>query len=233
MTFEEIMLFLEANGSEQYRKIYTNHGIPDPKFGVKISELKKLVKKIKKNYELSKQLYDTGNYDAMYLAGLVADESKMTKEDLEHWMSESKCEGIACNTVAWIAAESSYGLELAKEWMTLNHETTAAAGWATYTSLITLKPNEDLNIPEIESNLDTILGVIHSEREEVKYQMNYHVIAIGGYIPALRDKAKDYGEQIGKVSVDMGNTACKVALIKPYIEKMEARGIKKKKQARC
>lgn len=35
MILQEIMLFLEENGSEQTRKIFTNHGIPDPKFGVR------------------------------------------------------------------------------------------------------------------------------------------------------------------------------------------------------
>lgn len=49
----------------------------------------------------------------------------------------------------------------------------------------------------------------------------------------LSEKAKELGDKIGKVTVDMGNTACKVPMIRPYIEKMEAHGVKKKKQARC
>jgi hypothetical protein len=63
--------------------------------------------------------------------------------------------------------------------------------------------------------------------------MNFFVIAVGGYMPNLAEVAKSYGEKIGKVKVDMGNTSCKVPLIKPYIEKMEARGVKKRKEARC
>ena len=233
MTFEEIMVFLEEHGTEQVRKIFTNHGIPDPKFGVKVADLKIVQKKVKKNYELSMQLYETGNYDAKYLAGLIADEKQMTKDDLQHWMATCGCESIATNTAAWIAAESDYGLELAREWILSDDESVAAGGYSTYVSLIALTPNEDLDIPEIEGLLDNIVEIIHSEREEVKYQMNGFVIAAGGYIPALAEKAKRYGAKIGKVSVDMGNTACKVPLIVPYIEKMEARGVKKKKKARC
>ncbi len=233
MTFEEIMLFLEENGSEQYRKIYTNHGIPDPKFGVKVSELKKIQKKVKKDYELSKKLYDTGNYDAMYLAGLIADEKLMTKEDLVHWVTTSKSDNIGSSTVAWIAAESDYGLELAQEWIQSEIEHVAASGWSTYASLIAITPNEELDIPDIEHNIENIAKVIHGERETVKYQMNAFVISAGGYIPALAEKAKTLGTAIGKVKVDMGNTACKVPHITPYIEKMEARGVKKKKMARC
>jgi len=198
-----------------------------------VADLKVVQKKVKKNYKLSKQLYATGNYDAQYLAGLIADEKQMTKDDLKSWMDTCGCNSIATTTVAWIAAESDYGLVLAREWMGSANETLAAGGYSTYVSLIAFKANDVLDVAEIEGNLDHIVEIIHSEREEVKYQMNAFVIAAGGYIPALSDKAKAYGGKIGQVSVDMGNTACKVPLIVPYIEKMEAKGVKKKKKARC
>lgn len=233
MNLDEILQFLEAHGSEQVRKIFTNHGIPDPKFGVKVADLKIIEKKVKKNYDLSKELYDTGIYDAMYLAGLIADEKQMTKEDLLAWMVQAPCESIASNTVAWIAAESTYGLELARYWMKADDATIAAGGYSTYCSLVATLDNEALDYEEIEALLDNIVEIIHNEREEVKYQMNGFVIAVGGYIPALRKKALAYGAKIGKVSVDVGNTACKVPLIVPYIEKMEKRNVKKKKKARC
>lgn len=40
MDIQEVMLYLEKHGSEQTRRIYGNHGVPDPKYGVKVSELK-------------------------------------------------------------------------------------------------------------------------------------------------------------------------------------------------
>lgn len=233
MTFEEIMMFLEEYGTEQTRKTFKNHGIEGDVFGVKVGDLKKVQKKVKKNYDLSKQLYDTGNYDAMYLAGLIADEKLMTIDDLRHWMIIAPPSSIATTAVAWVAAESDFGYDLAKEWMTSDDEKTAAGGWATYNSLLALKSNETLDIEEISACLDQIDETIHEERNDVKYQMNAFVISAGGYIPVLAEKAKEVGGRIGKVHVDMGNTACKVPLIVPYIEKMEARGVKKRKQARC
>jgi len=233
MTFDEIIHFLKEHGSEQIQKIYRNHGVTGPVYGVKVADLKKVQKKVKKNYELSKKLYDTGIYDAMYLAGLIADEKAMTKEDLDKWMEKADFQGISTNTVAWIAAESDYGLTLAREWMASENEIIAAGGYATYISLIATKSNEELDIEEIDKILDKIVECIHEERNYVRYEMNGFVISAGGYIPELAEKAKTYGEKIGKVHVDMGNTACKVPRIVPYIEKMEARGVKKKKQARC
>ena len=65
--------------------------------------------------------------------------------------------------------------------------------------------------------------------------MNAYVIAVGSYIPELTKKAKTIAEKIGKVSVDMGGTACKVPLATEYIQKVEYRGAigKKRKAARC
>ena len=77
------MAELEAKGNEGIKKIFLKHGIKEPFFGVKIEYLKEIQKKVKKDYQLAKDLYATGNADAMYLAGLIADEDKMTKKELD------------------------------------------------------------------------------------------------------------------------------------------------------
>src|SRR5205085_2801398 len=72
MNASDVLKTLEPLGAESYRKVLRNHGIKDPMFGVKISELKKIQKRAKKDHRLALDLYATGNYDAMYLAGLIA-----------------------------------------------------------------------------------------------------------------------------------------------------------------
>src|SRR3569832_1799209 len=76
MTVPEIMSYLEAKGSESIKKILVKHGVKEPFFGVKVGDLKPIQKKIKKDYQLAKNLYTTGNADAMYLAGLIADDGE-------------------------------------------------------------------------------------------------------------------------------------------------------------
>ena len=71
------------------------HGIQEPLFGVKIGDMKKIQKRIKKDYQLVLDLYDTGIYDAMYLAGLIADDVKMTKKDLQHWVKKANGGALA------------------------------------------------------------------------------------------------------------------------------------------
>lgn len=80
MTKNEVMDALYAFGNEGTKSIYSKHGAKEPYFGVKVGDLKTLQKKIKKDHDLALELYKTGNSDAMYLAGLIADEKKLLKK---------------------------------------------------------------------------------------------------------------------------------------------------------
>ena len=65
--------------------------------------------------------------------------------------------------------------------------------------------------------------------------MNSFVIAVGSYVPALTKLAIETGKKIGRLTVDMGGTACKVPYAPEYIEKVQKRGAigKKRKTAKC
>src|ERR671924_320648 len=81
----EIVEELRPLGKDSYKKVMLNHGAQEPIFGVSIEEMKKIQKRVKKDYQLALDLYDTGIYDMMYLAGLIADDARMTKKDLQRW----------------------------------------------------------------------------------------------------------------------------------------------------
>ena len=92
MTAKEILEEIKPLGRESYKRmLFNNYGVKEPCFGVKIGDLKKIQKRIKKDYQLALDLYDTGNYDAMYLAGLIADDARMTKKDLQRWVEKALC----------------------------------------------------------------------------------------------------------------------------------------------
>src|SRR6267142_5747832 len=125
MTAAQIVEELRPLGRDSYKKVLLNHGVKEPIFGVKIEDLKKIEKRIKKDYRLALDLYDTGIYDAMYLAGLVADDLQMTKADLRHWLETATCAMLSEYTVPWVAAGSKHGRELALEWVESKKEDVA------------------------------------------------------------------------------------------------------------
>jgi len=234
MTAKIILAELKPLGRDSYKKVLLNHGVKEPCFGVKIEELKKIQQRIRQNYRLALELYDTGVYDAQYLAGLIADDAQMTKEDLQHWV-EQACAPLAGATVPWVAAGSPHGRELALAWIESGKELVAVAGWATLSSLVAIKDDAELDLAELKRLLQRVQKTIHQAPDDVRYQMNGFVIAVGSYVRALTPLALQVGEQIGPVTVDMGKTACQVPFAPDYIRKVEKRGSlgKKRKSAKC
>lgn len=106
MNANEIVAELKKLGTAQTKKTWMNHGAKEPCFGVKVEDLKKIQKRVKSDYQLALELFDTGIADAQYLAGLIADDAKMTKKDLQH-LVENATWGMVCEyTVPWVASAS-------------------------------------------------------------------------------------------------------------------------------
>ena len=235
MTKDQVMKQLKAMGNEQTRKTWTRHGAKEPFFGVKIGDMKTIEKKVKKDHALAKELYATGNSDAMYLAGLIADEKAVTKEELQQWLESATWCMVSEYTVPWLASESRYGWELALKWIESDKEAVASAGWATLASLCTIKPDEELDVKHLGKLIKRVEKDIKKAPNRVRYNMNCFVIAAGQGVAALTDAAIAAADKIGEVECDMGDTACKVPDARAYLRDMIERGSigRKKKKARC
>ena len=234
MTVPEILGELHAHGQENIRLIHLNHGAHEPCLGVRIGDMKPIRKRIRMDYQIALDLYDTGVYDAMYLAGLVADDAKMTRNDLEKWVRHASLP-IATYPVAWVASGSPAGLDAARDWIDDPDEVIAAAGWATWSCLVSVRGDEAFDLEELRGLLERVERTIHNERNDVRYQMNAFVIALGSWVASLTEAAKRAGAAIGPVTVDVGKTACRIPYAPDYIANVEARGTigKKKKTAKC
>ena len=151
MTASDILAEIKPLGLESYKKVMFNHGAKEPFYGVKIEDLKKIQKRIKSDYQLALDLYDTGIGDAMYLAGLIADDAKMTQKDLQRWVAKAYCRPLAGWVVATVAAGSPQGWETALEWIDSDRGLTAAAGWSTLTHIVSVKPDAELDFEELKA----------------------------------------------------------------------------------
>lgn len=234
-TAAEIVAELKKLGSESIKKIFLRHGAREPFFGVKVEDMKKIQKRVKKDHALALELYDTGIGDAQYLAGLIADPPKMTKAQLQKWVKTAAWGMVGEYTVPWVASESRFGAELARAWMDSKNEDIAASGWATWSSLVGITPDEDLDLDELVDLLERVQEQIHAAPNRVRYVMNGFVISVGAFVPALTARAKAVARAIGQVEVDMGGTSCQVPDAVTYIQKVEKAGRvgKKRASARC
>lgn len=235
-TLKQIMAALEAKGSAQTCRTFERHGAdPSRLFGVKVGDLKVIAKTIKGDQDLAIALYETGNYDAMYLAGLVADGRQLTKARLNAWARQADWSMIAEYSVPWLASESPHGPALADRWIKAKQEHVASAGWNTWSGLVTTRPDEQLDLEHVEQLLQRVQDGLESAPNRVRYCMNGFVIAVGAYCEPLAKRAKAVAKALGKVHVDMGGTACKVPDAGAYIAKIESMGKAgiKRKTIRC
>lgn len=235
MTVDEVMAELKSLGNERTAATWRRHGANGELFGVKIGDLKKVLKKIRGDQELALALWETGNADAMYLAGLAADGSRMTRRQLEDWARSAWWSMLSEYSVPGVTAEHDAACALARKWLKMKNENMACAGWNTYTGAISVRPDEELDLDEIRELLRRVETGIEDAPNRVRYCMNGFVIAVGSYVKPLLKEAKATAKKIGAVDVDMGDTACKVPVATDMIAKIESMGRvgKKRKTAKC
>ncbi len=224
MTTNEILEYLKEKGSEQYKKVLFNHGAKEPMFGTKIEDMKKLMKINKFDNTIAMELYATGNSDAMYMAGLIANGRFMTKEQLNDWAEKASWKMLSESTVPWVATESTFGIELALEWIKSDKENIASTGWSTLSGIVSVKPDEELDFNLIKELFQIINKDINKSPDRVRYTMNQFVLSVACYVIPLHDEALDVARIIGKINVDMGKTACKIPSVIDYVEKVKKAG---------
>ena len=235
MTLKQVMAELKSLGNPRQVQVYRRHGADGDMFGVRIGDLKNVLKKIKGNQQLALELWDTGNADAMYLAALVADGSQMTKKQLDGWVKTAWWSMLSSYSVPWVTSEHPDGAAIATKWIKSKKESIASAGWMTYGAVVSIWPDAEIDLKEVRGLLKQVETNIKKAPDTVRYCMNDFVIAVGSYIKPLHKAAKATAKKIGIVDVDMGDTSCKVPVATDVIEKVESKGRvgKKRKTAKC
>ncbi len=236
MTAKDIIAELTELANAPAKKNWMNNGgAKEPCLGVKVEDMKKIQKRVKMDYQLALDLYDTGIADAMYLAGLIADDMRMTRKDLQKWIEAATSYWVADFMVPWVASASLHGREMALKWMESKDETIASAGWQTYSSLVAIKQDADLDVAEIKSLLQRAAKSIHQQPDRLKNAMNNFVIAIACYIKPLHPLAVETAHSIGEIAVAKDGKCSTIPFAPERIKKVEARNAigKKRKSPKC
>lgn len=235
MNLEEVMQELEALGKERTKKIYESNGAHEPLFGVATGEMKPIFKKIKINQPLAEQLYSTGNYDAMYFAGIIADPKAMTEADFERWIDAAYFYMLSDFVVAVTLAETDIAQEVADKWIASGEELRMSAGWSCYCWLMGNRADGEFSITKIANMLENVKNTIHDSPERTKYSMNNFIYTVGvSYLP-LHDKSIEIAKAVGPVEVKPNKKKSTFLLASERIQKaVDKGGIGfKRKHVRC
>ncbi|GGE83783.1 DNA alkylation repair protein [Priestia taiwanensis] len=235
MDFETVMQELEALGKERTKKTYISNGAHEPLFGVATGAMKPIVKKIKINQPLAEELYATGNYDAMYFAGIIADPKAMSESDFDRWMDGAYFYMLSDYVVAVTLSESDIAQDVADKWIASGEELRMSAGWSCYCWLLGNRRDNEFSESKIYNMLEMVKKTIHHSPERTKSAMNNFLYTVGvSYVP-LHEKALEVAKEVGTVEVKRDKK--KTSFLNAYesIQKEVDRGRLgfKRKHVRC
>src|SRR5690606_29583169 len=201
MNLESVMQELEALGKERTKKIYLSNGAREPLFGAATGAMKPIAKKIKINQPLAEELYATGNYDAMYFAGSIADPNAMTEQDYERWMDGAYFYMLSDFVVAVTLSESDIAQQVADKWIASGEELRMSAGWSCYCWLLGNRLDNEFPESKISNMLDIVKNTIRDSPERTKSSMNNFLYTVGiSYLP-LHEKAVETTKEVGTVEI--------------------------------
>ncbi|MDM5227429.1 DNA alkylation repair protein [Cytobacillus sp. NJ13] len=235
MDLQTVMQELEALGKERTKKMYISNGAHEPLFGAATGAMKPIAKKIKRNQPLAEELYGTGNYDAMYFAGVIADPEAMTEEDFDRWMDAAYFYMLSDYVVAVTLAEADIAQEVADKWIESGEELRMSGGWSCYCWLLGNRPDAEFSEEKLAKMLDKVKDTIHDAPERTKSAMNNFVYTVGvSYLP-LHEKAVETAKAIGPVEMKRDKKKSSFLHASENIQKEVDRGKLgfKRKYVRC
>src|SRR6476620_4409163 len=224
MDFKTVMQELESLGKERTKKMYISNGAHEPVFGVATGAMKPIARKIKINQPLAEELYATGNYDAMYFAGIIADPKGMTESDYDRWMDGAYFYMLSDYVVAVTLSESDIAQEVADTWIASGDELRMSSGWSCYCWLLGNRKDVEFSESKIAGMLETVKNTIYDAPERTKSPMNNFVYTVAvSYVP-LHEMAVETAKAIGPV--EMKRDKKKNAILHAYenIQKEIERG---------
>lgn len=199
--FDSVMRELESLGTAHTKKSYVSRGVREPLFGVATGAMKPLKKRVGVDQALAGRLWDTGNYDAMYFAGMIADVRVMTESDFDRWMDGAYGPMLSDFVVAVTLAESDLAQSVANRWIRSDDDNRASAGWACYEWLLGWRPDSYFEPETVRELLDLAAETIHEGSPRLKRAMNRFIVAVGVSYQPLRDEALKTAEHIGVVDL--------------------------------
>jgi 3-methyladenine DNA glycosylase AlkD len=201
MDLQMVMEELEALGKERMKKMYISNGAHEPLFGVATGAMKPISKKIKINQPLAEELYATGNYDAMYFAGIIADPKRMTESDFERWIDAAYFYMLSDYVVAVTLAEADIAQDVADKWIASGEELRMSAGWSCYCWLLGNRKDAEFSESKLANMLQLVEKTIADSPERTKSSMMNFIYTVGiSYLP-LHEMAVETAKAVGTVEI--------------------------------
>ena len=206
MTKKDVIQLLEKNKNARGIAAWGRMGDQSMKsFGMGLTQLRQIAKKIGKDHALALELWDSDYYEARVMAALIDDPKHITPKQAEQQLKTAGFWMLAyiyCETLAL----TPFAREKAEEWVKSKNDLHRRCGYLMLTSLV--KNDRSLDDTYLEPYLDLFEKKLQQEENFVKDAMNASLLAIGMRNKKLNKRAVLVAKKIGKVEVDYGDNSC-------------------------
>lgn len=193
MTVDDVLAELEALGDDSVRKRYAKEGATKHVFGVKMGDLRKLAKRIKKDHAMAMALWKTKNVDARLVAILTLDVEALTSKQLDRMVRAAKFSQVAIWLSTYVTKHHADKEILREQWMQVSHPMAARAGWGLTAERVEKEP-KGLDLVAL---LDRIEAEMGGAPEATQWTMNMCLVQIGVHHRKHRKRALKIGEALG------------------------------------
>ena len=206
MTVKDVLILLEKNkdprGIENRKKEIIGN---TDSFGIGLTKLKALSKKIGKNHELAMELWKVNNYDVKIMSILIED-PKLVTESFVDQRVKGMNKGFVHVFCTVLMAKLPFLKKKVDEWTKSKNDLIRRFGYASLYALA--RGGENIEDKYFESYLGIIEKNLQKEENMVKDSMNNSIFTIGMRNKNLNQKAIAVAKKIGKVEVDYGDNSC-------------------------
>ena len=209
MDFTAAIAELQEKRSEQIATIYSRRAPGTEIWGVRYGDMEKLVKKIRKDSNLARQLWATGVLEPRIVACRIMQPEDLTEAEIDQWVTEVDWPHLA-DELANLVYKTSFADKKRDKWTRSDREFVRRAGF-TLVHNVAADLKSDIGDDQLLGYLDQIGREIHSSPNWSREMMNIAPIAIGLRNPALKEAALRTATAYGKVEIFHGDkTNCKI-----------------------
>ncbi len=195
MEASDIIELLKQSSSPAYREGMLRFGIDNSNaVGVRIPDLRKLAKVIKKDHDLAQQLWETNVHEAKLLATMIDDPKLVTQQQIDEWTLDFDSWDICDQACSNLFARTPFAINKAIEYCNREEEFVKRAGFVIMAALsVHDKKADDMVFIQF---MPIIEREAHDERNFVKKAVNWALRQIGKRNNALKLIAIATGERI-------------------------------------
>jgi hypothetical protein len=213
MTVCEVLALLEAERDERGMSNWEKLGASTAgmrSYGIGLTRLRKLAKRIGRNRDLAHALWKTDVYDARVIALLIDDPTRITRDQAERQVEEL-AGGMLTHVFASsdaTLAKTSFVVELADQWVRSGDPVRRACGYGLLYEASKFSgkkaPGEEFFLAHVERIADTIAA----ESEKVRLAMGTALMGIGKRSAVLNAAALKVARAVGPIEFTSVSGEC-------------------------